>query len=166
MKAFFYGSTILVISCLLVSGCGTAPLSTSTPPAISTSVPTVARSSTAESTATAPVTSPIYETKVFHPSFTVELPPGWFVAERDPAAAQIYLPCNTCIHEGEENGEVTLDMALTGSSPSEAIARLQMAKNIDATGIQFRMLNRRKGPAVRGPDGEKVEFFLFLKAHL
>jgi len=27
----------------------------------------------------------------------------------------------------------------------------EMAKNIDETGIQFRILNRRKGPAVRSP---------------
>jgi hypothetical protein len=84
-----------------------------------------------EPIATTTVTSPLYETKVFRPVFTVELPPGWFVAERDLGAAQIFLPCKTCIHEGEENGEITLDMALADSPPTEAIARLQMAKNID-----------------------------------
>ncbi|HEY6073791.1 MAG TPA: hypothetical protein VIV15_10445, partial [Anaerolineales bacterium] len=117
---------------LLVSGCGTTPFSTSAPPATATTVSTVAALNATEPTATASVPSPLYETKVFRPVFTVELPAGWFVAERDATGAQIYLPCNTCIHEGEENGEITLDMALSALQPSEAIARLQTGQNIKA----------------------------------
>jgi hypothetical protein len=112
---------------------------------------------TTESTATVSVTSPIYETKVFRPVFTVELPPGWFVAERDPGAAQIFLPCKTCVHEGEENGEITLDMALSDSSASEAIARLQMAKNIDAgpsEPVELGSLSGFKFTAARTGNGE------------
>ncbi|HEY6071864.1 MAG TPA: hypothetical protein VIV15_00360, partial [Anaerolineales bacterium] len=48
-------------------------------------------------------------------------------------AAQIYLPCTTCIHEGEENGEITLGMDLSALPPSEAIARLQTGQNIKAS---------------------------------
>ena len=156
MKALVCIFTILVISSLLVSGCGTTPSSTSAPLATATYVPTVVQSNATESTATASATSPIYETKVFRPVFTVELPPGWFVAERDLGAAQIFLPCKTCVHEGEENGEITLDMALSDSSPSEAIARLQMAKNIDAgpsEPVELGMLSGFKFTATRTGNG-------------
>lgn len=71
-----------------------------------------------------------YRTKVFRAPFTVELPPGWYVAERDSDGIQIFQPCKTCPHDGEEHGEITLDMALAKSSPSDAIARLQTGKNI------------------------------------
>jgi hypothetical protein len=152
---------------LWVSGCGAAPavnptvvqtpFSADMPLETATSVPTVAPSNATGSTATASVTSPVYETKEFRPAFAVELPPGWYVAERDPAAAQIYLPCDTCVHEGEENGEITLDMALSDSSPSEAIARLQMAKNIDAgpsEPVELGTLTGFKFTAARTGNGE------------
>jgi hypothetical protein len=154
--------TLVLLFPLLVSACGAAPTvkTTLVQPATSTSVPTVVQSSSVESTAKASVTSALYETRDFRPGFTVELPAGWFVAERDPAAAQIYLPCNTCVHEGEENGEITLDMALSDSSPSEAIARLQKAKNIDAgpsEPVELGILPALKFTADRTGSGE-VEF--------
>jgi len=157
MKIFTRIFTILVIFALLVSGCGTTPSSTSAPVATASSVPKFVQSNVTESAATASVTSPIYETKVFRPVFTVELPPGWFVAERDPGAAQIFLSCKTCVHEGEENGEITLDMALKDSSPSEAMARLQMAKNIDAgpsEPVELGILSGFKFTATRSGNGE------------
>jgi hypothetical protein len=158
MKALVCIFTILVISSLLVSGCGTTPFSTSARLATATSVPTtVVQLNATESTATASVTSLIYETKVFRPGFTVQLPSGWIVAERDSGAAQIYQPCNTCVHEGEENGEITLDMALADTSPSEAIARLQMAKNIDPGPSELAELGTLSGfklTATRSGNGE------------
>jgi hypothetical protein len=72
-------------------------------------------------------------------------------------AAQIFLPCKTCVHEGEENGEITLDMALSDSSPSDAIARLQMAKNIDASPaepVELGTLSGFKFTAARTGNGE------------
>ncbi|MDR3182500.1 MAG: tRNA uridine-5-carboxymethylaminomethyl(34) synthesis enzyme MnmG [Planctomycetaceae bacterium] len=43
-----------------------------------------------------------------------------------------------------------------------------MAKAIDATGIQFRMLNRRKGPAMQGPraQADKKAYQVFIKQTL
>ena len=166
MKALVCMFTVLAVSSILMSGCTasssavvprTTAVSTAVPLHTASPIPTVVQLNTTESTATASVTSPIYETKVFHPVFTVELPPGWFVAERDRAAAQIFLPCKTCVHEGEENGEITLDMALSDSSPSEAIARLQMAKNIDAgpsEPVELGMLSGFKFTAARTGNGE------------
>lgn len=124
MKKFHVSTLLYAMLMLVLTACaGRATTIASLPPPQDTPSPSPSP--------TESVTSPSYETKVFRPAFTVELPPGWIVAERDPRAAQIYQSCNTCAHEGEENGEITLDMALANSSPSEAVARLQMAKNID-----------------------------------
>jgi hypothetical protein len=166
MKVLICMFAVLAVSAVLMSGC-TAPspevvqrttaVSTAAPLQTASPIPTVVPLNTTESTATASVTSPIYETKVFRPAFTVELPPGWYVAERDPKAAQIFLPCKTCIHEGEENGEITLDMALSDSSASEAMARLQMAKNIDASPsepVELGSLSGFKFTAARTGNGE------------
>ena len=35
-----------------------------------------------------------------------------------------------------------------------------MAKAIDASGIQFRMLNKSRGPAVHGPDHRQIENYI------
>lgn len=67
----------------------------------------------------------LYKSQIFNPAFSVVLQPGWTVAERDVGAAQIYKNCSDCVHQGEENGEVTLDMALSGSTPKSAIKRLR-----------------------------------------
>jgi hypothetical protein len=66
---------------------------------------------------------------VFSPAFTVRLPPGWTVAERDAGAAQLYQQCDTCEHGGEENGEVTLDMGEQSKPVPVALARLRQVKN-------------------------------------
>ena len=44
----------------------------------------------------------------------------------------------------------------------------EMGRNIDATGIQFRMLNRSKGPAVRSPrsQADKAAYSLEMKRAL
>lgn len=66
-----------------------------------------------------------YQSQIFDPAFSIVLQPGWTVAERGVGAAQIYKNCSNCVHQGEENGEVTLDMALSGSTPTSAIKRLR-----------------------------------------
>ncbi len=67
----------------------------------------------------------IYKSQIFKPAFSVVLQPGWTVAEWDVGAAQIYKKCADCIHGGQENGEVTLDMALSRSTPKSAIKQLR-----------------------------------------
>jgi hypothetical protein len=123
-----------------------------------TPTPSVSTPSVPTSTPQGPSAS-AYETKVFRPAFSVELPPGWYVAERDPGAAQIFVACKTCAHEGEENGEITLDMALAKSSPSDAIARLQMGKNVTAgpsEPVNLGSLSGFKFTATRTGNGEVV----------
>ena len=67
----------------------------------------------------------IYKSQIFNPAFSVVLLPGWTVAEWDVGAAQIYKKCSDCVHQGQENGEVTLDMAFSGSTPKSAIKQLR-----------------------------------------
>ncbi len=71
-----------------------------------------------------------FRTEQFKPAFSVRLPGGWTAVERADDAMQMYVGCSTCTHDGEENGEITLDMTLAQMSPSKAIARLQKADNI------------------------------------
>jgi hypothetical protein len=77
-----------------------------------------------------------YKSTVFHPAFRLELPKGWVVAERGPDVAQIYRRCGRCAHEGEENGEITFDMALAKLSPAKAIALLRRTPGIRATRVR------------------------------
>ena len=67
----------------------------------------------------------VYRSQIFNPAFSVVLQPGWTVAEWDAGAAQIYKKCAGCVHQGQENGEVTLDMAFSGATPKAAINRLR-----------------------------------------
>jgi hypothetical protein len=76
-----------------------------------------------------------YKSTVFHPAFRLELPKGWVVAERAPDVAQIYRRCGRCTHEGEENGEITFDMALAKLSLAKAIALLRGTPGIRATRV-------------------------------
>lgn len=62
-----------------------------------------------------------YRSAFFSPAFTVVLPAGWVVAERDVGGAQMFRQCGDCPANGELNGEVTLDMALATLSLSKAI---------------------------------------------
>jgi hypothetical protein len=66
-----------------------------------------------------------YKSQIFNPAFSVVLQPGWTVAEWGVGAAQIFKKCANCVHQGQENGEVTLDTALSGSTPKSAIKRLR-----------------------------------------
>jgi hypothetical protein len=76
-----------------------------------------------------------YKSTVFHPAFRLELPKGWVVAERAPDVAQIYRRCGSCTHQGEENGEITFDMALAKLSLAKAIALLRGTPGIRATRV-------------------------------
>jgi hypothetical protein len=78
----------------------------------------------------------LYKSTVFHPAFRLELPKGWLVAERGPDVAQIYRRCGRCTHGGEENGEITFDMALAKLAPVKAIALLRRTPGIRATRVR------------------------------
>ena len=86
-----------------------------------------------------------YESWLFKPTFTVRLPAGWTVAERDSDGAQLWHECKTCPQDGELKGELTLDMALGAMSPSKAIARLRKAANVQAGSPRRAMLGTVSG---------------------
>ena len=110
----------------LLTGCGGSSGSTSE--AASTSSPPAPSPSAAQ-----PSPPPgVYASTVFSPAFTVRLPPGWTVAERDAGAAQLYQQCDTCEHDGEENGEITLDMGEQNRPLQTALARLRQVKSAAA----------------------------------
>jgi hypothetical protein len=77
-----------------------------------------------------------FRAKIFVPSFSAKLPPGWTVAERDADLAQAYNPCSSCLHEGEENGEITIARDLSSLPPAEAAAHVVTAQNGTAGPIE------------------------------
>ena len=65
-----------------------------------------------------------YHSAMFQPPFTVRLPTGWIVAERNPLGVQFYKSCRSCPDGGEEHGEVTIDSSLSNLSVTRAIKLL------------------------------------------
>ena len=65
-----------------------------------------------------------FRSSMFQPPFTVRLPTGWIVAERNPLGVQFYKSCRGCPDGGEEHGEVTLDSSLSNLSVIRAIKLL------------------------------------------
>jgi hypothetical protein len=130
----------LFVAAMLLAGCTGAPVVTPSASSATTPSQLVVSPSPATpepSVAGAPSGSPSrYTSTQFEPSFTVDLPAGWIVAERGSDVAQIYQECSTCAHGGEENGEISLDMTYADRSLDEAIADLLKADNAAPSGVE------------------------------
>jgi len=83
----------------------------------------------------------------------------------EAALAAARMGCKTALFtvNVDRIAEMSCNPAIGGVAKGTVVREIdalggEMAKNIDATGIQFRILNRKKGPAVRSPRAQADKY--------
>jgi tRNA uridine 5-carboxymethylaminomethyl modification enzyme len=87
-------------------------------------------------------------------------------AGTEACLAAARMGCNTLLltHNIETLGQMSCNPAIGGLGKSHLVKEVDalggaMAQATDLGGIQFRVLNARKGPAVRATEHRRIEFF-------
>jgi len=112
-------------------------------------------------TTTEPAGEPTdFQATTFTPAFSAHLPAGWIVAERGADVAQAYEECSTCVHGGEENGEITIGRDLSSLPPAEAAAHVVAAQNGTAGPVEPVEIASYIGThvAITRPETTELEF--------